>query len=279
MPAAAAILLMLAFGTRAGQAQPAATVSLEGASEIVSAGGLAERVPASRADGDAALYTADAQVFYALVAGTGVFRGMDRTDLQARLEFQEPVSVVSFHGPWTRVRTSEGLEGYVDAGRLSDVWIRVVKSRKTVYVYRGEELESEIPADMSYNFFTDKKQRGGVIKPDHWRTPEGRFYVVARNPNSQFHRAWVLNYPTPEDADRGLEEGIISEAEHRDIAAAAANYRMPPMGTALGGYIEIHGRGTGARTSWTRGCVAIPDAEIDRLWDLVKVGTPVVVER
>jgi hypothetical protein len=88
----------------------------------------------------------------------------------------------------------------------------------------------------------------------------------------------VLNYPTVEDADRGLKEGIISVAEHRQIAGAAEAHRPPPMGTALGGFIEIHGRGTGARTSWTRGCVAIPDTDIDRLWDIVKVGTPVVVD-
>ena len=240
--------------------------------------GLQAASDSARSLGESDLMRPDAPVFYALSDGIAIYPGMRRESESSRLVFQEPVSVLSFHGPWMRVRTSAGEEGYVESTYLSNVWIRVVKSKKTVYVYRGEVLESAIPADMAYNFFADKQQRGGSLRPDHWRTPEGRFYVVALNPNSQFHRAWVLNYPTPEDADRGLEEGIISSAEHRQIKNASAERRPPPMGTALGGFIEIHGRGTGARTNWTRGCVAIPDAEIDRLWDIVRVGTPVVVE-
>jgi len=224
------------------------------------------------------LTAADTPVFYALSADTDVYGSMSSEAAFTSLDFQEPVSVLSFHGPWLHIRTGEDEEGYVRSAFMSDVWIRVVKSKKTVYIYRGERLESEIPADMAYNFFADKEERGDARRPDHWRTPEARFYVVARNPNSQFHKARVLNYPTPQDADRGLRRGLISEAEARQIRAAGAAYRPPPMGTALGGFIEIHGSGTGTRTSWTRGCVAIPNADMDRLWDIVKVGTPVIVE-
>lgn len=233
---------------------------------------------ATAADAASALMAPDTPVYYALSQGTDVYHSMSADTAFVSLEFQEPVSVLSFHGPWLHIRTRGGSVGYVRSAFMSDVWIRVVKSKKTVYVYRGETLESEIPADMAYNFFADKKERGDARRPDHWRTPEGRFYVVARNPDSQFHRAWVLNYPTPADADRGLKAGLINQTEFQQIRNAAATFRPPPMGTALGGFIEIHGSGTGTRTSWTRGCVAIPNAEMDRLWDIVKVGTPVVVE-
>lgn len=226
----------------------------------------------------ATLTGTDTPVFYALSANTDLYRSMTSDEAFASLGFQEPVSVLSFHGPWLHIRTGAGDVGYVRSAFMSDVWIRVVKSKKTVYVFRGEKLDSEIPADMAYNFFADKEERGDARRPDHWRTPEGRFYVVARNPNSQFHKAWVLNYPTPADADRGLRNGLITAAEAKQIHAAGAAFRPPPMGTALGGFIEIHGSGTGTRTSWTQGCVAIPNADMDRLWDIVKVGTPVIVE-
>ena len=217
-------------------------------------------------------------MYYSLEKGTTVYREMNDAIPYLALDFQEPVTVISFHGPWTRIRTNDGARGYVRSAALSDVWIRVDKSEKTVYVYRGETLESAIPADLAYNFFTDKRERGSPLRPDHWRTPEGRFYVVARNPRSQFHRAFVLSYPTPEDAEYGIEAGIISRSEYDQINEASASHRPPPMNTALGGFIEIHGYGTGARTSWTQGCIAIPNAEMDRLWDLVQVGTPVVIE-
>lgn len=219
-----------------------------------------------------------APVFYSLGDGVALYADRSGEKQTSQLAFHEPVSVLSFHGPWMHVQAAGGATGYVRSDRVTNVWIRVAKAEKTVFVYRGEKLDSRIPADLAYNFFADKQRRGGALLPDHWRTPEGTFYVVARNPNSQYHRAWVLNYPTIEDADRGLEEGIINADDHRRIAAAAAAFRPPPMDTALGGFIEIHGRGTGARTSWTRGCVAIPDDEIDRLWGLVRVGTAVVVE-
>ena len=50
------------------------------------------------------------------------------------------------------------------------------------------------------------------------------------------------------------------------------------MNTALGGMIEIHGHGTGARSNWTQGCIAVRNDAMDRLWRWVAVGTPVVVE-
>jgi len=50
------------------------------------------------------------------------------------------------------------------------------------------------------------------------------------------------------------------------------------MNTELGGYIEIHGDGTGERNNWTQGCIAIANGELDRLWDLVTVGTPVLID-
>jgi pyruvate,water dikinase len=36
--------------------------------------------------------------------------------------------------------------------------------------------------------------------------------------------------------------------------------------------------GTGDATAWTQGCVAVPNPAMDRLWSLVRVGTPVLVE-
>jgi lipoprotein-anchoring transpeptidase ErfK/SrfK len=54
--------------------------------------------------------------------------------------------------------------------------------------------------------------------------------------------------------------------------------RMPPMNTELGGWVEIHGDGTGAATNWTRGCVAVTNDDMNTLWWWTQVGTPVLVE-
>ncbi len=195
-----------------------------------------------------------------------------------RLSLRTPVTRLECTEKWCRVRTDEGRVGYVSAGALSNVWIRVSKEKRRVYVYRGTELVNTFEADMAYNSFADKKRNGGEERPDHWRTPEGTFYVVHKNPESEFYKALVLNYPKVEDARRGLETGLISQAQYQAIKQAQEEFRMPPMNTDLGGWIEIHGDGTGVATAWTQGCVAVRDRAMDRLWKQVRVGTPVLVE-
>lgn len=197
---------------------------------------------------------------------------------KGRLSLRTPVRRLACTEEWCRVRTDDGQVGYVSAGVLSNVWIRVSKEKRRVYVYRGPELVNTFEADMAYNSFADKKRNGGEGRPDHWRTPEGTFYVVHKNPESEFYKALVLNYPKVEDARRGLETGLISQAQYQAIKQAQEKFRMPPMNTDLGGWIEIHGDGTGVATAWTQGCVAVQNRAMDRLWEQVRVGTPVLVE-
>ena len=41
--------------------------------------------------------------------------------------------------------------------------------------------------------------------------------MVSKNPNSQYYKALVLNYPTAEDARRGYRQGLISKDEYDSI--------------------------------------------------------------
>ncbi len=125
---------------------------------------------------------------------------------------------------------------------------------------------------------SDKVQRGDTGSPDDWRTPEGTFFIVEKNPASKFYKALVLNYPTAEDARRGFRQGLISQGDYQAIVQAEESHQMPPMNTLLGGWIEIHGDGTGGGTNWTQGCIAIENDKMDELWALVEVGTPVLTE-
>lgn len=195
-----------------------------------------------------------------------------------KLHLREQVYLLEEEGGWARVKTMDGAEGYLMRGHLSNVWMRISKKSQTLFVYRGPELIEKFPVDLGYNYFADKERRGSMSGRDHWRTPEGQFFVVSLNGRSQYHKAFVLNYPTPEDAESGLKKGLISRAEHAAIVSADRKGAMPPMNTALGGWIEIHGNGTGARSNWTQGCIALKDQEIDRLWDLVQLGAPVLIE-
>lgn len=217
-------------------------------------------------------------LYYVTQPRVVVYSTADASKPYLELRLREQVRIVGEEGEWIQVRTTDGAHGYVRRGALSNIWIRVSKKAQTLWVYRGADLLTKLPVDLGYNYFANKEKRGSLEDRDHWRTPEGQFFVVSKNPRSQFYKAFVLNYPTAEDAERGLQSGMISRKERDAIVRAEAESSMPPMNTALGGWIEIHGQGTGARSNWTQGCVALRNAEMDALWSLVDVGAPVLIE-
>ena len=112
------------------------------------------------------------------------------------------------------------------------------------------------------------KEREGDL-----RTPEGMYYVCTRNAQSKFHLALGLSYPNPDDADAALARREITSAEHQAILCAHAALRRPPWDTRLGGFIMIHGGGTAS--DWTAGCIALENSDIEKLFSLCPLKTPV----
>ena len=107
--------------------------------------------------------------------------------------------------------------------------------------------------------------RGGLAPKEREgdaRTPEGHYVIDSKNEASAYHRALHISYPNAEDRARAAKLGV------------------PP-----GGAIMIHGLPNGMHWigsahrlyDWTLGCVAVTDPEIDEVWSLVSVGTPVEI--
>ena len=264
-------------GTAAAQDAGTAAVEMRAATPTHIVAGLTPR----RATARRAPETSDAPPFY-VVEPTATMRAAPSPTaaVVGTLRLREGVRALGdtlaggLH--WRRVQFG-GTRGYLRAEALSNVWIRVDKSDRTMFLYRGADLVRELPADVSLSD-GDKVRRSGLDEPEHWRMPEGVFHVVRLNDESSYYRAFVLSYPNPVHALRGLEQGLIDEPTYRAIVRADADGVAPPMGTRMGGMIEIHGSGSGRREAWTRGCVALRNVHMDDLWDVVQVGTPVVIE-
>lgn len=103
---------------------------------------------------------------------------------------------------------------------------------------------------------------GHKIREGDERTPEGRYLIDWRNPDSVAHLSLHISYP---DAS--------------DQAAAAAQGESP------GGNIMIHGlpNGWGALgplhlwLDWTDGCIAVTNAQMREIWSRVPDGTPIEI--
>lgn len=133
----------------------------------------------------------------------------------------------------------------------------VFKAERSLGLYRSGVLQGCWAVGLASDYPAGTKQRRGDKK-----TPEG-WYRTSDKPWSSFYKAIAVHYPEVRDADRGLAEGLITQAERDAIAGALAEGRKPPQETRLGGEILIHGGGSS--TDWTLGCVALEDADLDRL--------------
>lgn len=162
----------------------------------------------------------------------------------------------------TQARGSLGLP-------LKDPRIVVLKSKRQLELYSNGTLVRSYPIGLGLNPVDDKKREGDRA------TPEGDFYIFTKNPKSAYHLSLGISYPNIEDAERGLRDGLISQAEHDRIVRAIRRRAAPPQYTSLGGLIYIHGNG--ASSDWTWGCVALENEDIEELYKAVEVGTPVKI--
>jgi len=154
-------------------------------------------------------------------------------------------------------------------GELKEPEIIIRKEQRVLEVYDGEVLVKTCDMVLGFAPAGDKEVEGDG------KTPEGEYYVCAKNSDSKFHLSLGLAYPSKKDAARGLAAGLISETDNDEIVTALGEGKMPPQKTALGGEIYIHGGGV--EGDWTKGCVAIKNEEVEDLFKLIPAGTKVTI--
>ena len=194
----------------------------------------------------------------------------------ARLPFHEWISPLAKpQKGWLKVRTTEGITGYVRPSQVTGKWLRVYKQERKIALLDCGKVLKEYDIVLSYrNPFGDKKLKG-----DH-ATPEGEFYIceLVRIPHKKFGARFMrLSYPNSEDAKRGLDKELITQGQHDAIVKAVKRGSIPDQRTPLGGGIVIHG---GKRKRYyTYGCVALKDKDLIELYELVPLGTRVVIKK
>jgi len=129
-------------------------------------------------------------------------------------------------------------------------------ARECILYYSGKPKYS-FPVELGKNWIGDKRHRGDKA------TPEGLYKVIDRKEgrHTSYYKALLLDYPNDEDTA---------------YFAAAIEKGSLPRSAKIGGMIEIHGNG-GKGSDWTAGCIAITDREMDSLFKVVKIGTPVTI--
>ncbi|MDJ0826339.1 MAG: L,D-transpeptidase family protein [Rhodobacter sp.] len=123
----------------------------------------------------------------------------------------------------------------------------VMKSDRKMFLYHHDEVLRRYNIDLGFAPAGAKRYEGDG------KTPEGRYLIDRRNPNSSFHLSLGISYPNA-----------------ADISAARAAGRSP------GGDIFIHGKAKPLQRrgeDWTAGCIAVSNREIEWIYAMVKNGT------
>lgn len=154
--------------------------------------------------------------------------------------------------------------------------LEVRKAERSLLVRCDDGSEIQLQAALG------REPRGPKVRQGDMRTPEGTYRIAGPPRESRFHLFLPIDYPSESDARRGHAEGLISEGELRAIVAAWSELRLPPQHTALGGHLGLHGegprwQGDSKGLDWTMGCVALSDADIERVARRVGPGTPVTI--
>lgn len=134
--------------------------------------------------------------------------------------------------------------------------IVIVKSERTLTLMNGGKPLK------TYKVALGGDPVGPKTKAGDKRTPEGVYIIDSKNAKSRFHLALHISYPNTADRERA----------HK-------------LGVSPGGGVEIHGLESKyawvgslhRQLNWTAGCIAVTNSEIDEIWPLVPIGTPVEI--
>ncbi len=134
--------------------------------------------------------------------------------------------------------------------------IVIEKSKRRLVLYSQDKILKEYKVSLGPNPSGPKTQVGDG------KTPEGKYTIDYKNPKSAYHLSLRISYPNEEDKKRAQELGVNP-----------------------GGLIMIHGLPNHLGwlgklqqyKDWTQGCIAVTNAEIEEIWNLVSVGTVVEI--
>ncbi len=135
--------------------------------------------------------------------------------------------------------------------------VAVYKSqRKLVLLAQGKEVKS-------YRIALGGEPVGPKTRQGDHRTPEGSYVLDARNPNSQYYKAFHISYPNANDRAAARKLGVSPGG---DIML----HGLPKQYAWVGKSQSLH--------DWTDGCIAVSDEEMDEIWKLVRVGTAIEIK-
>ena len=132
----------------------------------------------------------------------------------------------------------------------------VNKTERKLYLMRAGEVLRAYRIALGLDPVGHKQREGD------FRTPEGNYSLVRRNPQSEYFLSIQISYPNDQDVARARRSGV-----------------------SPGGAIMIHGLPNIPRkpldyyasNDWTDGCIAVTNSEMVEIWLMTPPDTPIKI--
>jgi len=140
----------------------------------------------------------------------------------------------------------------------------VEKSKYELSVYDDQGWLATYPV-----VFGNKDQGDKMVAGDR-KTPEGSFKIVSKRVHEKWDRFMLLDYPNADSYykfNKRKNEGLI------------------PKTASIGGGIGIHGTwpregyAIDRYDNWTEGCISMRNEDVEELYKMIPIGTPILIRR
>ena len=148
-----------------------------------------------------------------------------------------------------------------------DAAVTVRKSEAVVELTCGGQLRGRFNATFGKNPVGPKLREGDE------RTPEGPYVISSRVVTPRFHRFLGVSYPNSADLQRAKQLGITHPGGVIGIHGTKSN-----LATVARAWLRL-GKTLGLMQLWgpTDGCIGVTNEDVEVLYSLVPVGTPVII--
>ncbi|HEY4369567.1 MAG TPA: L,D-transpeptidase family protein [Steroidobacteraceae bacterium] len=145
----------------------------------------------------------------------------------------------------------------IDAGLPLADSVVVRKSERLLYLMRNGQILRSYKVSLGFRPDGHKQSEGD------FRTPEGKYRLIRRNPNSEYFLSILISYPNDDDIARARK-----------------------LGVRPGGAIMIHGQPNTPRkprdyysnVDWTEGCIAVSNSDMVEIWLMTPPDTPIEIQ-
>ena len=132
----------------------------------------------------------------------------------------------------------------------------VHKSERKLYLMRGDTVVRSYKVALGLNPVGHKERSGD------FRTPEGSYRLIRRNPRSDYFLSIQVSYPNDADIKR-------ARRNHWDAGGSIMIHGLPNQLKHEPTYYESR--------DWTDGCIAVSNADMVEIWMLTPDYAPIEI--